>query len=79
VPVVACPVAGDMAENAARVAWFGAGVSLPRRLISERGVRLAVRRVLGDASCRQRASQLAEWSERHDSGLAAALEIERFA
>src|SRR5205823_7204009 len=46
VPVVACPAAGDMAENAARVAWAGAGVSLPRRLVTPRGVRLAVERVL---------------------------------
>ena len=55
-PVVACPAAGDMAENAARVRWAGAGVSLPRRLHDARGVRLAVRRVLGDpryaAPCR---------------------------
>ena len=32
VPVVACPARGDMAENAARRAWAGVGVSLPRRL-----------------------------------------------
>ncbi len=31
VPVVACPVAGDMNENAARLVWAGAGVRLPRR------------------------------------------------
>src|SRR5204862_3073689 len=40
VPVVACPAAGDMAENAARVAWAGVGVSLPRRLVTGRGARL---------------------------------------
>ena len=43
VPIVGCPAAGDMAENAARVAWAGAGVSLPRRLVTARGLRLAVR------------------------------------
>ena len=32
VPVVACPYAGDQAENAARLRWSGLGVSLPRRL-----------------------------------------------
>ena len=37
VPVVACPAAGDMNENAARVSWAGAGVALPRRLITPRG------------------------------------------
>ena len=44
VPVVACPAAGDMAENAARVAWAGAGVSLPRRLVT------AARRAAGRAA-----------------------------
>ncbi len=44
--VVACPAAGDMAENAARVDWAGAGVRLPRRLLSPRTVRWAVQRAL---------------------------------
>ena len=52
VPVVACPAAGDMAENAARVAWAGAGVSLPRRLVTARGVRLALRRLLAEPGLR---------------------------
>ena len=42
VPVVACPVAGDMNENAARLVWAGAGVRLPRRFISPRPLRHAV-------------------------------------
>ena len=66
VPLVACPAAGDMAENAARVAWAGAGVSLPRRLVTERGIRLAVRRVLGDARYAERARRLADWARRND-------------
>src|SRR6195256_588428 len=32
--VVACPIAGDMNENAARVAWAGAGLRLPRGFAS---------------------------------------------
>ena len=28
VPVVACPAAGDMGENAARVEWAGVGVAM---------------------------------------------------
>ncbi len=36
--VVACPAAGDMNENAARVAWAGAGVRLPAAFISARGL-----------------------------------------
>jgi UDP:flavonoid glycosyltransferase YjiC (YdhE family) len=62
VPVVACPAAGDMAENAARVAWTGAGVSLPRRLVTPRGVRLAVRRLLGEERYARRARQLRDWA-----------------
>ena len=31
-PVLCCPAVGDMAENAARVAWAGAGLMLPWRL-----------------------------------------------
>jgi UDP:flavonoid glycosyltransferase YjiC (YdhE family) len=77
VPVVACPAAGDMAENAARVAWAGAGVSLPRRLVTARGVRLAVRRVLGDPGYAARARELREWAERSDGAANAAAEVER--
>ena len=66
VPVVACPHAGDMAENAARVRWAGAGVSLPRRFTTPRGVRLAVRRLLAEPSYRRRAAELGDWATRHD-------------
>jgi UDP:flavonoid glycosyltransferase YjiC (YdhE family) len=45
IPVVS-PVAGDMFENAARVAWAGLGVRLPRRLLTPATLRLAVRRAL---------------------------------
>jgi UDP:flavonoid glycosyltransferase YjiC (YdhE family) len=76
VPVVACPAAGDMAENAARVAWAGAGVSLPRRLITPRGVRLAVRRVMGTESYRQRAGELAGWAGGNDGAACAADQVE---
>ena len=76
VPVVACPAAGDMAENAARVAWAGVGVSLPRRLVTARGIRLAVRRVLGDPAYSRRARELREWSELNDGAANAADEVE---
>jgi len=78
VPVVACPAAGDMAENAARVAWFGAGVSLPRRLSSSRGVRLAVRAVLGEPGYAARAAELAGWAVENDGAALAADEVERW-
>jgi UDP:flavonoid glycosyltransferase YjiC (YdhE family) len=79
VPVVGCPAAGDMAENAARLAWSGTGVSLPRRFVTPRGVRLAVRRLLADPSYRERAGALREWSERHDGGAVAAEAVEELA
>jgi UDP:flavonoid glycosyltransferase YjiC (YdhE family) len=76
VPVVACPAAGDMAENATRVAWAGCGVSLPRRLVTPTGVRLAVRKVLGEPRFARRADDLRRWSERHDGGELAARAVE---
>lgn len=79
VPLVACPAAGDMAENTARVAWAGVGVGLPRRLTTPRGVRLAVRRLLADRSYNDRAQAIAQWSKTHDGAAAAADELERFA
>src|SRR5689334_14345354 len=58
-PLLVCPFVGDMAENAARVAWSGTGLSVPRRLLSRRAVRLAVRRLLGEKSFAVRARELA--------------------
>ncbi|MEA2411096.1 MAG: hypothetical protein QOC77_1657 [Thermoleophilaceae bacterium] len=79
VPVLACPAAGDMNENAARVSWAGAGVALPRRLITPRGVRLALRRLLGDSGYARRAAELRDWASAHDGGAAAAAEVEALA
>lgn len=79
VPVVACPAAGDMNENAARVAWAGAGVALPRRLITPRGVRLALRRLMDDERFARRAAELREWAARNDGAAAAAAEVEALA
>jgi UDP:flavonoid glycosyltransferase YjiC (YdhE family) len=68
-----------MAENAARLAWSGCGVSLPRRLVTPRGVRLAVRKLLADPAHAERARGLAEWSRRHDGGVEASAALERLA
>jgi len=78
-PVVACPHAGDMAENAARVRWAGVGVSLPRRFHTPRGVRLAVRRLLSDPRYGQRAEEIRDWCTTHDGAATAADELEAFA
>jgi UDP:flavonoid glycosyltransferase YjiC (YdhE family) len=77
--VVACPAIGDMNENAARLDWAGAGVRLPRRFVSPRGLRLAVERALGEVSIRTRAREMAAWSASHDAGAAAAVYVERMA
>ena len=66
VPVVACPAAGDMNENAARVDWAGVGVRLPRRHITPTGLRLAVGRALGEPGFAARARDLAAWGAAHD-------------
>ena len=71
-PLLVCPFVGDMAENAARVAWSGAGLSVPRRLLSRRAVRLAVRRLLGEQSYRARAREIAVWSAENDGAATAA-------
>jgi UDP:flavonoid glycosyltransferase YjiC (YdhE family) len=79
VPLVACPAAGDMNENAARVSWAGAGVALPRRLTTPHGIRLALRRLLADDRFARRAAELRDWAERNDGAAAAAAEVEAFA
>jgi UDP:flavonoid glycosyltransferase YjiC (YdhE family) len=74
-PVVACPHAGDMAENAARLRWAGLGVSLPRRFHTPRGVRLAVRRLLSDPGYARRAGEVRDWCETRDGAATAADEL----
>jgi UDP:flavonoid glycosyltransferase YjiC (YdhE family) len=78
-PVVACPHAGDMAENAARIRWAGLGVSLPRRFHTARGVKLAVRRLLANPAYARRAREVKAWCDAHDGAGAAADELEHLA
>jgi UDP:flavonoid glycosyltransferase YjiC (YdhE family) len=54
-------------------------VSLPRRLVTPRGIRLAVRRLLGEGSYGERARELREWAELSDGAAGAALEVEALA
>ena len=75
-PVIACGHAGDQAENAARVRWAGVGVSLPRRFQTPTGVRLAVRRLLADATYRRRAEELRDWAAANDGSARAADAVE---
>jgi UDP:flavonoid glycosyltransferase YjiC (YdhE family) len=78
-PVVVCPAGGDMGENAARAAWAGVGVRLPRRLLRPATVRLAVERALRDRAMRGRAREVAAWVAAHDGAEAAVRELEALA
>jgi UDP:flavonoid glycosyltransferase YjiC (YdhE family) len=66
VPVLCCPHVGDMAENSARVAWAGAGLMLPWRLLGSGPLRWAMRRTLGDPSFGERATEVAAWAQEND-------------
>lgn len=78
-PPLVWPAVGDQGENGARVAWSGAGLSLARRFLSPRGVRLAVRRLLGDGSYRARAEEIAAWAAENDGAANAAELVEEAA
>jgi UDP:flavonoid glycosyltransferase YjiC (YdhE family) len=60
VPVLCCPAEGDMAENGARVAWAGVGLSLPWRLTRPGPVRWAVRRLLADPGFTRAAREIGD-------------------
>lgn len=77
--VVACPAAGDMNENAARLDWSRLGVRLPGRFVSPAGVRLAVERALADPALRANARSVAAWAAEHDGPTRAAQLVESFA
>ncbi len=78
-PLLVCPSVGDMGENAARVAWSGAGLSVPRRLLSPRSIRLATRRLLAEPRFAERAREIAAWSEANDGAATAASLVEEAA
>jgi UDP:flavonoid glycosyltransferase YjiC (YdhE family) len=78
-PLLVCPSVGDMGENAARVAWSGAGLSVPRRLLSPRSIRVSTRHLLGEPQFTDRAKEIAAWSESNDGSAAAADLVENAA
>jgi MGT family glycosyltransferase len=78
-PVLICPIAGDMSETAMRVAWAGAGLSLPWRLCRPAPLRWAVRRLLEDDSFAARAEEFAAWGRENDGARRGAELIERLA
>ena len=63
-PLLVSPSIGDMAENAERVAWAGAGLTVPGRLRRASTIRWAVRTLLEDDRYRRRAEEIgaSEWA-----------------
>ncbi|MHB8659443.1 MAG: glycosyltransferase [Solirubrobacteraceae bacterium] len=78
-PVLAIPHSGDMGENAARVAWAGAGLRLPWRLLTPRTLRLSARLALETPSLAERAHEIAAWARTHDPATRAAELVEALA
>jgi UDP:flavonoid glycosyltransferase YjiC (YdhE family) len=78
-PVVTVPAAGDMSENGTRAQWAGAGLSLPRRFLSPRTLRLMVRRVLEEPAFGARAREIAAWGRQNNGPATAAALVERYA
>jgi UDP:flavonoid glycosyltransferase YjiC (YdhE family) len=78
-PVVAVPATGDMHENAARLAWSGAGLRLPRRLAGPRALRTAVQTAIADPSYAARAREIADWVAAGDGADRAAPLVEALA
>jgi UDP:flavonoid glycosyltransferase YjiC (YdhE family) len=58
-PLLISPSVGDMAENAERVHWAGAGLTVPSRLRGGATLRWAVRALIEDDRYRRRAEEIA--------------------
>ncbi|MGH2890803.1 MAG: glycosyltransferase [Solirubrobacteraceae bacterium] len=78
-PVVAVPHVGDMAENAARVSWAGAGLRLPWPLLAPGTLRLTVRRALHRRALVARAAQIGAWASANPAAERAAELVELLA
>jgi len=78
-PLLICPFIGDMSETAMRVAWAGAGLSLPWRLCRPAPLRWAARRLLHEPSFARRAAAIAAWGREHDGAARGAELVEALA
>lgn len=76
-PLLISPFIGDMSETAMRVAWAGAGLSLPWRLCRPAPLRWSAKRVLNDPSFKTKASALAAWAKANDGAGRGAELVER--
>ena len=78
-PVLISPIIGDMSETAMRVAWAGAGLSLPWRLCRPAPLRWATRRLLHEPSFAAKAEEIAAWGRENDGAAQGAELVERLA
>jgi MGT family glycosyltransferase len=78
-PVLICPIIGDMSETAMRVAWAGAGLSLPWRLCRPAPLRWAARRLLHEPSFAGKAQEIAAWGWENDGAARGAKLVEELA
>ena len=78
-PVLITPFTGDMSETAMRVAWAGAGLSVPWRLCHPAPIRWAARRILNEPAFAARAGELATWASENDGSARAAQLVEELA
>jgi UDP:flavonoid glycosyltransferase YjiC (YdhE family) len=75
-PLLVSPAVGDMAENANRVAWAGAGLTVPGRLRHPATLRWAVRALLEDDRYRCAAERIAASPWARDGAERAAKAVE---
>jgi len=78
-PLLISPSIGDMAENAERVRWAGAGLTVPGRLRRGATLRWAVKRLLADPGYRRRAEAIAASPWASGGAARAADAVERMA
>jgi UDP:flavonoid glycosyltransferase YjiC (YdhE family) len=78
-PLLISPFTGDMSETAMRVAWAGAGLSLPWRLCRPAPLRWTARRVLDDPAFTAKAGEIADWGREHDGAERGAELVEELA
>lgn len=79
VPVLVAARGGDTPETGARVAWAGAGLMLPGRLLGARPLSRAVGRILDDPGFAVRAQRIGAWSRDNDGAARGAELVERYA
>ncbi len=68
-----------MSETAMRVAWTGAGLSLPWRLCRAAPLRWAAQRLLQEPGFAAKAAEIARWGRENDGAARGAELVERLA